>query len=88
MNTYEECLNIIDNYLAQSHMAKYRASAYSEMEKHKKGKVIGFLWYFEHIDGCYSFNSYEEKKAFERIEKWLKTNHISYQIDTVDSTVC
>lgn len=74
INSYKVCLEIIDEYLAQPSMKAYKEGAYRIMNKEKHRKVVAFLWYFEHIDGTYSFGDYERKKVDKIITKWTLNN--------------
>lgn len=80
INSYELCLKIIDEYLSQPAMDKYREGAYKSMRERKHEKVVAFLWYFEHIDGTYPFGVYERKKVFKTISKWAQINGFGLEI--------
>ena len=74
IDSYQTCLHIIDEYLTQPDLEKYREGAYRKMHDESHSKVIAFLWYFEHIDGTYSFGKFERRKVFKIITKWALKN--------------
>ena len=77
INSYAVCLNLIDEYLSQPSKSMYRSSFLKESE-HQKNKIVSFLWFFEHIDGCEDFKNYEIRSMLKVLKKWCKVNGFGY----------
>ena len=76
IDCYEVCLEIINSYLSQENVAKYKDGATKEMQKNKHNKIVAFLWYFEHIDGAYGFGEFEEQMIRSVLKNWAKESNI------------
>ncbi len=74
INSYKVCLKIIDEYLSSSALNDYKRGAYEAMKQKPQNEIVAFLWYFEHIDGTYSFSDFEEIRIKKIVEKWALTN--------------
>ena len=74
INSYQVCLKIIDEYLAQPCMESYKDGAYRSMRDKGHDKIVAFLWFFEDIDGAYSFDDFELKKVDKIVTKWAIEN--------------
>lgn len=77
INSYQLCSRLIDEYLNQPEMNKHK-KAFSETRDRRKSKIVEFLWYFEHIDGCYGFQSFEVPRVATELKKWCKKNGLNY----------
>ena len=77
LNAYSLCSNLIDSYLQQPGMERYRELFYEE-NKGAKNKIVAFLWFFEHIDGCMDFEKYEMAHVTKELKKWCKENKFLY----------
>lgn len=78
INAYKVCLEIIDMYLERDNMKEYKAGARQAMKQKRHDKIVAFLWYFEHIDGCYPFEEFEEVIVKKELVKWCKRNGFEY----------
>ena len=65
-------LTIIDLYLEQPCISQYKTECNEKM-KDAKSKVIACLWFFEHIDGAYDFELFDDQQIRKRMERWCKT---------------
>lgn len=74
VNSYQVCLKIIDEYLAQPCMEDYKDGANKVMREKEYDKIVAFLWFFEDIDGTYSFDDFELKKVDKIVTKWAIEN--------------
>lgn len=77
INSYQLCLKLIDEYLIQPEMEKHKR-AFSKSRDRRKNRIVGFLWYFEHIDGCYGFRAFEIAKLRKELIKWCNNNDLNY----------
>ena len=77
INSYQLCSRLIDEYLNQPGMNKHK-KAFSETKDWRKSKIVEFLWYFEHIDGCYGFRDFEIPRVATELKKWCKKNGLNY----------
>lgn len=76
VNTYELCIKVIDEYLNQPRMKEYKI-AFAKAEG-SRNKIVRFLWFFEHIDGCYNFEKFEITRVTKELKKWCKRNGLDY----------
>ena len=58
INCHQTCLSIIEKYLNQPVIKKYKEACITEMSK-SKDPVVCFLWFFYHIDCAYDFFQFE-----------------------------
>ena len=77
LNSYRLCLELIDEYLSQPPQSCYR-DAYKKEAKTQRNKVVCFLWFFEHIDGCVDFERFEIPKVGKILKKWCERNGFEY----------
>lgn len=77
INSYEQCLKLIDQYLKQPSNSSYRI-AFEQKSKKENNKIVSFLWFFEHIDGCADFNKFEIRSMLKVLKKWCVTNNLEY----------
>ena len=87
INSYKVCLSIIDEYLSMPALNDYKKEAYEAMKQKPQKEVVAFLWYFEHIDGAYSFGDFEEKRINKIVEKWALTNGFQIERSKLKSSV-
>lgn len=78
INAYKVCLEIIDMYLEKDNVKEYKAGARQAMKQKRHDKIVAFLWYFDHIDGCYPFEEFEEVIVKKELVKWCKRNGFEY----------
>ena len=71
MNCYTACSENIDLYLEQPFITQYKAECEKKM-KGEKSKVVACLWFFEHIDGAYDFEIFDEKQIRKRLERFCR----------------
>jgi hypothetical protein len=76
INSYELCSKLIYEYLNQPEMKEYKI-AFERLEINKN-KIVSFLWFFEHIDGCYGFTKFEILIVTKELKKWCKSNGLDY----------
>ncbi len=76
-NAYRLCLELIDEYLSQPPIDQFR-EAYKKEAKTQRNKVVCFLWFFEHLDGCVDFQRFEIPKMTKILKKWCKHNGFAY----------
>ncbi len=77
INTYETCLQVIDEYLKQPGMEKYRED-FEKAPKKTHNRIINFLFYFDHLDGLCSFDRFELTMVAKILKKWCKSNGLQY----------
>lgn len=85
INSYKVCLKIIDEYLSLPSLKDYKSDAYKAMKQKPQKEIVAFLWYFEHIDGSYSFGDFEDKRIKKIVKKWALSN--GFRINTGDGTM-
>ncbi len=77
INSYEQCVKLIDEYLKHPSKNNYRL-AFEHQSKESRNKVVDFLWFFEHIDGCADFSNFEKCRMLKVLKKWCFTNNFVY----------
>lgn len=77
LNSYNLCSKLIDEYLSHPLMQEYKDS-FDRVLKNTKNKIVSFLWFFEHIDGCQDFQKFEILKVEKELKKWCKSNGLEY----------
>lgn len=77
VNSYQLCSSLIEEYLSQPSMEEHR-KAFKELSKNSSNKIVSFLWYFEHIDGCRDFEMFEIKRVSKALKKWCKANNFEW----------
>lgn len=79
INSYTTCCNLIDEYLEQPHVKQYKEDCIKSLKNARyRNKIVDFLWFFEHIDGCYDFENFEIVRMTRVLKKWCKTVGFSY----------
>ena len=85
INSFDECRRIIDIYLEQDYISKYKEDCKNAIREDKyHNKIVSFLWFFEHIDGCFDFNNYECIEICKVIKKWCKRNKIEFNPPSIN----
>ena len=77
INSYEQCIKLIDEYLSLPSKNSYQL-AFEHQSKKEKNKVVSFLWFFEHIDGCADFKNFEIRSMLKVLKKWCISNDFEY----------
>lgn len=77
INCCKVCEEIIQEYLNQPAIKKYKRNCIEERNK-SKNPINAFLWYFENIDGAYDFELFEIECILSYIQKWCKANGLNY----------
>ena len=77
INSYKLCSKLIDQYLGQPENKDYK-SLFEKQWTKNQNKIVNFLWFFEHIDGCYNFQEYEVLCVTKELKKWCKNNNLNY----------
>ena len=77
INSYKLCSKLIDEYFEQPEIKQYKLSFEKETDG-VRNKVVDFLWFFEHIDGCFDFQKYEMIRVGAELKKWCKSNNLEY----------
>ena len=79
INSYDICCCLIDKYLDEPNVKQYKEDCIKSIKNGlHKNKVVDFLWFFEHIDGCYGFEKFEIARVTEILKKWCESNELSY----------
>ena len=79
INSHTICCNLIDEYLEQPHIKQYKEECIKSIKSARyRNKIIDFLWFFEHIDGCYGFDDFEIVRMTKILKKWCESNGFSY----------
>lgn len=79
INSYDICCSLIDEYLNQPHVKQYKEDCIKSIKNARySNKIVDFLWFFEHIDGCYGFENFEISRMTNVLKKWCKINGFSY----------
>lgn len=94
INSYELCVKVIEEYLNQPSVIQYKPLFEKEV-KTSKNYVVCFLWFFEHIDGCYDFEKFEFLIVEKVLKKWCKRNGLAFiesivycKRNTEDGSMC
>ena len=77
INSYEQCVKLIEEYLSQPSKNCFRL-AFEHQSKGERNKVVSFLWFFEHIDGCADFKKFEIRNMLKVLKKWCIHNNFEY----------
>lgn len=77
INSYALCSRLIDEYLDQPQMSAHK-QAFKSKSKSSRNKIVDFLWYFEHIDGCCGFKSFEISRVTKELITWCKNNGLKF----------
>lgn len=77
INSYEQCVKLIDEYLSHPSKNNYRL-IFEHQSKKERNKVVSFLWFFEHIDGCEDFKKFEIRNMLKVLKKWCIANNFEY----------
>ena len=79
INSYAVCCGVIDQYLELPHIKKYKEDCLKSIKNGRyRNKIVDFLWFFEHIDGCMEFGDFEVVLLTKILKKWCKKNGFSY----------
>lgn len=57
-----------------------------EFEKERnqnKNKIVEFLWYFEHIDGCQDLQKFEITRVTREPAQWCRSTGLSYTLPEI-----
>ncbi len=77
INSYKLCQSLIKEYLNQPSM-KEQKDLFESIPKNEKNRIVDFLWFFEHIDGCYDFQKFEVSRVEKELKRWCKINKLRY----------
>ena len=86
INCHQTCLSIIEKYLNQPVIKKYKEACITEMSK-SKDPVVSFLWFFEHIDGAYDFDQFENEEIIRVLKKWCEKNQFDYSLPIAQPSI-
>ena len=77
MNCYDTALKIIDLYLEQPEISKYKDDCIKKM-KDSKDRIVACLWFFDSIDGAYDFEYFEYEQIARIAQRWCKKKQYEY----------
>ena len=77
INSYVVCLKLINEYLNHPSKSRYKLD-FEQESKNASNKIVSFLWFFEHIDGCEDFKKFEIRSMLKVLKKWCVTNGFEY----------
>ena len=52
-----------------------------------KDPVVSFLWFFEHIDGAYDFDQFENEEIIRVLKKWCEKNQFDYSLPIAQPSI-
>ena len=76
------CLEIINMYLNLPHISCYKNDCKRKMRE-SNNKVVAFLWFFDHINGCYDFGNFEISIMTKKLIEWCKSYNFEYMLPEV-----
>lgn len=72
IDCFKTANEVIDIYLSEDGMEEHKKAFESFIKT--GNRVTDILWYFEYIDGAYSFEDFECLYVAEKIKKWCSEN--------------